>query len=347
MKLLKINNRINLRLFAALMFCLLIPQTVFSQTEKLGIVNYTPPRGMEKSARENIVAFSELDKATGKYCIITLYGATPGTGSPKGDFKREWNNLVVKTMKADANPKTEEQKDGEWTAVSGGSEVDSAELGKAVGFLTVISGSRTTVSVLAVFNDPACSTTAEQLIGSIEMDKASAPANNTAAAAPLTTAPTLDEDGALIIPLITRQLTMADLAGEWGEGDTRLATAYFSSSTGNYVGTDRVAFTSKNTITKNGGYSNDLFAIRNGKKERDITTGTISIDGRVLTIVTMNNDTKRNSTSSHVVYGWLDLPDMTIMKISINFWGREIPEQVFTNYDPKYTNAVTWIRKKK
>lgn len=177
MKALKISHRIILGLFAALTFCLFIPQTVFSQTEKLGIVNYTSPKGMDKSPRENVVAFSEVNKATGQYCIITLYGATPGTGSPQGDFKREWDNLVVKKMKADANPKADEEKDGEWTAVSGGSEVDSAELGKAVGFLTVISGFRTAVSVLAVFNDPACAGPADQLIGSIEMDKPAAPAN--------------------------------------------------------------------------------------------------------------------------------------------------------------------------
>src|SRR5688500_13149193 len=125
------TSKLILSLFVA--FCSFIPQQVFCQTEKLGIVNYTAPNGMDKLPREHLVAFSELNQATGKYCIITLYGATPGTGSPQGDFKREWNNLVVKTMKAEASPKTDEQKDGEWTAVSGGSEVES-DAGKAAGF---------------------------------------------------------------------------------------------------------------------------------------------------------------------------------------------------------------------
>lgn len=71
-------------------------QTVFGQTEKLGIVRYTPPKGMNKLPKENLVVFSELNQTTGAYCIITLYGATPGTGNPQSDFKREWNNLVVK-----------------------------------------------------------------------------------------------------------------------------------------------------------------------------------------------------------------------------------------------------------
>ena len=126
-----------------------ISQTVFGQTEKLGIVQYTPPKGMNKLPKENVVVFSELNQTTGMYCIITLYGATPGTGNPQSDFKREWNNLVVKTMKAETNPKTDEQKGDGWTAISGGSEVES-EVGKAVGFLTVISGFGKAVSVLAV-----------------------------------------------------------------------------------------------------------------------------------------------------------------------------------------------------
>ena len=50
-------------------------QTVFGQTEKLGIVQYTPPKGMNKLPKENLVVFSELNQTTGAYCVITLYGA--------------------------------------------------------------------------------------------------------------------------------------------------------------------------------------------------------------------------------------------------------------------------------
>ncbi len=337
----KSSDRIIIGLFVTLMFCLFIPQMGFCQTEKLGIVNYTPPQGWTKTPKENIVAFSHI-KQTGQFCIITLYGATNGTGNPNGDFTREWNNLVAGLMKPDENPKPDTQSAEGWTILSGGSPV-VAETGKALAFLTVISGFGNTVSILAVFNDPAYVKQVDAFIGAIEMDKPAEPAKTSVASAP----PAVDEDGNLIIPVPTRQLTISDLAGEWGEGDTRLATAYYSSNTGNYVGTDRVAFKTKHAITMNGGYLNDFFEIRNGKKLSDKTTGTISIDGRVITIIKMNNETKRNSTSSYIVYGWLDLPDMTLMKLSINFWGREIPEQVFTNYDPKYTNSVTWIRKKK
>ncbi len=68
----------------------------YAQTEKLGVVNYTPPQGMTKTSKENVVAFSQYDENTGKFFTITLYGATPGTGNAQSDFAREWNNLVVK-----------------------------------------------------------------------------------------------------------------------------------------------------------------------------------------------------------------------------------------------------------
>src|SRR5215207_2845480 len=107
MKAPKPNRQTLFCLFLTLFVCALIPQTVFCQTEKLGIVRYTPPKGWDKTAKENVVAFSEIDQTTGSFCIITLYGATPGTGKPETDFKREWDNLVVKPLKAEANPETQ------------------------------------------------------------------------------------------------------------------------------------------------------------------------------------------------------------------------------------------------
>lgn len=85
-----------------------LPNTTFCQTDKLGIVKYTSPAGMTKLPKDNVIAFSQFDQASGKFCIITLYGATPGTGNAKSDFAREWNNLVVKTFTtAETSPKTD------------------------------------------------------------------------------------------------------------------------------------------------------------------------------------------------------------------------------------------------
>ncbi|MGH9901084.1 MAG: OB-fold protein [Pyrinomonadaceae bacterium] len=163
--------RLSLSLFVLTVAGLFVPPTAFCQTEKLGIVNYTPPEGWKKTPRENIVAFSELNETTGAFCIITLYGATPGTGNPNSDFTREWNNLVVKTLAAEANPKTETEAADGWTAIAGGAAVEF-QGSKSVAFLTVFSGFGKTVSVLGVFNDESYMTQLAAFAGSIELDKA-------------------------------------------------------------------------------------------------------------------------------------------------------------------------------
>jgi hypothetical protein len=153
-----------------MVFFLLIPQTASCQTEKLGIVKYTPPPGWNKTPKENVVAFSNVNQTTGGFCIITLYGATPSTGNPQSDFTREWNNLVVKPLNAKANPKTETEATDGWTAIAGGAPIEF-QGGKTFAFLTVFSGFGKTVGVLGVLNDQACSTQLQAFVAGMDIDK--------------------------------------------------------------------------------------------------------------------------------------------------------------------------------
>jgi len=321
-------------LLLTLAFVCLASATAFGQTEKLGIVSYTPPAGMTKTLKENVVAFSEYNAATSKYCIITIYGATAGTGTASGDFKREWNNLVVKQMTTElADPKTDTSAADGWTVTAGGSSVTS-EAGTALAFLTVISGTGTTVSILAVFNDPAYVSRVDSFVSGIDLDKPAASANVTAPAPPQI------QNGRLVVPLPTRQLTIADFAGEWGEDASRISTTYVDRSSGAYRGTDNLSFKSKMKITGTGGYANDFYAIRNGKMEKDYTTGSIRVNGRVLSIV-------QKGTAKYVIRGWLELPDMTIMVVCGPWFDeQEIPESIFTNPDQGTNLNNTWVRKK-
>ncbi|HLA94827.1 MAG TPA: hypothetical protein VK612_03835 [Pyrinomonadaceae bacterium] len=124
-------------LLAPLVF--LFATSSFGQVEKLGIVQYTPVSGWTKTPKENVVAFSRMDQSAGTFCIITLYGATPGTGTSQGDFTREWNNLVVTTFAKADKPTTETSNSEGWTIQAGGAAVEG-DLGKAAAFLTVIRG---------------------------------------------------------------------------------------------------------------------------------------------------------------------------------------------------------------
>ncbi len=316
-----------LGLLIAQIFCLVIPSAIFGQTEKLGIVQYTSPRGWKKTPKENVVAFSELNETTGRFCIITLYGATPGTGNPQKDFTREWNNLVVTTLGAAANPTTETQDVEGWTAVAGGAAVDF-QGSKAVAFLTTLSRDGTTISVLGVFNDESYLAQLAAFSGSLDIQQAVA-----VAAAPQANNAQVDVAGAV------RQLTVADLAGEWGE-TAGFSTTYVDRYTGTYAGTDSLHFRNKMTITRNGGYANNFFAIQNGKKIIDNTTGTVTIDGRVLLI-------KEKNTAKYVIRGWLELTDMTVLTVCGPWYNDDvIPEAIFTNPDQGANLNKNWIRKK-
>ncbi len=318
-------------------FCLIVPNAVFGQTEKLGIINYNAPKGWTKTLKGNVVAFTDYNQATNSFCIITLYGATPGSGNPATDFTSEWNNLVVKNMKTEANPQTDEQKDGDWTAISGGGQVET-DAGKALGFLTVISGFGKKVSILAVFNNPEYVKQVDAFIGSIEMDKTvSAQTNNKVTPAQTT----LDSDGNLVIPEPTRQLTLDDLVGEWGDNPGRISTTYVNRSDGSYAGTDSLHFTSKWTFSANGNWTNDFFEVRNGKKLSDVSSGTMTITGRVIFM-------KRNkSITKYVIRGWLELPEMTILKVAGPWYDdQEIPEKMFNDFSESSRFILTskWVR---
>lgn len=166
-------------------------------------------------------------------------------------------------------------------------------------------------------------------------DSAAIPAADSAAAPP-----TLDSDGKLVIPPLARQLTIADLAGEWEENSGLISTRYVYRDTGSHAGSDHLAYRNKMTIDKNGGYTNDFFEVRNGKALRDITTGTVTIVGRVLSI-------KEKGVTKWVIRGWLELPDMTVLKV-VGPWenDQEIPENIFTNPKQGENLATIWVRKK-
>jgi hypothetical protein len=163
--------KLSFSLVVLMIVCLNSSQTVFCQTESLGIVQYTPPKGWTKSTNGNVVAFSEINRTTGIFCILTLYGASPGTGNPLSDFKREWNSRVVQPLNAEPSPKTETQQVDGATVIAGGAAIEF-QGSKALAFLTVISSGRTTISILGVFNDESYVAQLSAFSSSIELTKA-------------------------------------------------------------------------------------------------------------------------------------------------------------------------------
>jgi hypothetical protein len=327
--------------FVGAIISLFVSQAVMAQTEKLGLVQYTPPKGWAKSAKEHAVVFSEIDQAAGRFCFITLYSAGPSTGDPKSDFAREWNARVVQPWSGEANPKTETTPDNGWTVIAGGAFIDFSG-NKAFALLTVISGFGKTVSVLGIFNDNSYLGPLQAFVEKMDIDKTN---TATADAAPTNTAqapvPALQYDayGHLLIPPPTRQLTLADLAGQWGESEG-INVRYVDRYSGTYAGADSLHYRSKMTFTAEGGYYDDFYAIQNGKMIKEKTDGSVSINGRVLMI-------KNRNLSKYVIRGWLELPNMTIMEVCGPWYNDDvIPNEIFTNPAQGANLDKKWARKK-
>ena len=177
MKELKLTRKITSVLFATVVFCLFLPQTTFCQTEKLDIVEYTPPKGWTKTPKDGAVAYSYINQSKTGFCVITLYASTASAGSPAQDFTRAWNELVVKPYKAEANPKTEMQSSDGWQAIVGGAEIEEQGT-KAYAILSVFSGFGKAVNLLAFFNDESVVAQLDAFTQSIKLDKPTAAANS-------------------------------------------------------------------------------------------------------------------------------------------------------------------------
>lgn len=322
---------------AVLGFVLLTTNAVIGQVEKLGEISYTPVKDWVRSSKDHAVVFSTIDQKAGTFCFITLYAAGASEGSPQKDFAREWKARVVDPWRGEASPKTATEPDNGWTAIAGGTQIDF-QGNKAFAFLTVVSGFGKTVSILGILNDDSYLLPLQAFVEKIDIDKT---ITSTVASANSASSTTLqyDDFGRLIIPLPTRQLTLTDLAGNWGEAES-LNLRYVDRVTGRYAGADSITYKSKMTFTADGGFYDDFYAIQNGKLIKEKTTGSIGINGRILFI-------KQRNISKYVIRGWLELPDMTILEVCGPWYDDDvIPAEIFTNPVQGANLNRKWSRKK-
>ena len=157
-------------LFIAQVLCLSFPQIVFCQTETLDIIQYAPPKGWTKTPKEAVMVFSDINKSTNGFCILTVYSSTASAGSPQQDFANEWNELVIKPFKAGGTPQTETHTEGGWTSVAGAAQIET-EAGKSYVIMTVLSGYGKTASVCALFNDQSYLPQLDAFMASIKLNK--------------------------------------------------------------------------------------------------------------------------------------------------------------------------------
>ncbi len=300
------NKAISLTTIAILLFLcgLFVPETIFCQTETLEGVQYTPPKGWTKTPKEGAAVYTIINKTTNAFCLFTIYGSSPSAGTPSQDFAKEWDNLVVKPFKAQANPKTETQTAPEgWQGTAGGAEIEMSEGIKAIALLTVFTGFGKKASVLTIFNDQSYLAQMQTFLDGIKLDKTQVASNPP----PPTSAPASeksleyydfdpfpDKQGVQpqkpLIGGIRKKIAMADLAGTWEIGGASVQT-YVSSSTQQYQSAS--FFGKKYVIRANGTFDSKFQGRASNTTIRETDSGTIILSGGFITMKSNTNPAMR------------------------------------------------------
>jgi hypothetical protein len=310
-------SKIVLGLFIAQALYLFAAQPIFSQTETLDIVQYTPPQGWVKTVKEGAVTYTAVNKTTNAFCILTVYVSSASAGSMQKDFADEWNRAVVKPFKADANPKTQTQTTPEgWQATVGAAPIELEGGSKAAALLTVFSGFEKTMSILVIFNDEAYLAQAGALIDGIKLDKTKALAQ-TAPPMQSNPSPTTQIDPFPDKPhvqpqkplagLLKQSITMADLVGTWDNGAASVTT-YVDSSSGNYAGTDTTFFTENYTIKPDGTFDHRFQGRTGNHTVREVASGTITLSGAYI-LVKFTAGESKGSVYKYQFVAFMTLPN--------------------------------------
>jgi len=286
----KIGRPILVTFAAAL--CLFAGVNAFAQEETFDAATFVPPKGWARTAKPGVVIFSEKDKA-GHFCLLMVYAAIPSAGSAKSDFASRWNDLVTKPFNGGPTPQTETRSEQGWTAVTGGSQIDSDGT-KAAVILTVYTGYGKAVAILSLLNDQSYIATLDAFNTGLKLDKAA----GSAVGPQKTSSGASDPDFTDIDPFpdqpgyqpqkpltgkLKKYVTPADLVGKWESGAASVES-YYSSSTGNYSGTNTVFYGETYTINSKGIFEKTFAGRANNHTVREKDSGTATLSGSFLTL---------------------------------------------------------------
>jgi len=280
---------------------LAVPLANYSQTETLDGVQYIPPPGWSKTPKQGAVIFSDIDKTTNAFCILTVYGETASLGNARRDFAVKWNEWAVRSYGTESNPPTDLQSTAEgWQVVSAASQVNFQGV-KAVAVLTVVSGFGKVAGVLAIFNDQAYLPKLQAFLETVKLDKTVAAVQtpdpkseqgiDAQANDPFPTQPGYAPQKPLS-GILKPTITIADLAGTWDSGAGSVQT-YIDSYTGNYAGTNTSFFGEKYVIHADGTFEY-LFVGRSGNRTvRETDGGTVILGGGYITLKFKGRDARK------------------------------------------------------
>ena len=278
-------NASKIILAAFIAYCVLfLPQAIFGQTETLDIIQYTPPKGWTKTAKEGIVVYTDTNQTTNAFCLLTINPTISSASTPQQDFVNAWSSFVVKPFKAPANPPTNTGTDRDgWQVTSGAAKIEMNG-GNSYAVLSVISGFGKTTSVLAIYNDQSYAMQLDAFMQSITLDKTKA----SASASPPSQIPDPFPDRPGYVPqkplsgTLKASITMADLVGTWDHASGSVQT-YIDSNTGDYSHTNTTFYGESYSIKSDGTFQYKFAGRSMNNTVRESDSGTVMLSGSFIT----------------------------------------------------------------
>src|SRR5688500_5858594 len=109
-------------------------------SETFDIATFQSPKNWHKRASESSIQFSTEDKATGIYCLITLFKSIPGSGDSKENFNIAWEKVVKGVVNVSTAPQMAPSNNREDWALEAGFGPFEKGGEKGVALLYTISG---------------------------------------------------------------------------------------------------------------------------------------------------------------------------------------------------------------
>lgn len=157
----------------SLIICFLsFPTSSVAQTlETFDIATFQPPTGWNRQAGQSAIQFSTEDKASGAYCLITLFKSVPGLDDSKQNFAAAWQTIVMEAVNVSTAPQMQPSNIPEgWKAEMGSApfEKDGA---KGVAVLVTVSGHGKMVNALVLTNTQAYEQAITAFLESVSLKK--------------------------------------------------------------------------------------------------------------------------------------------------------------------------------
>ncbi len=139
--------------------------------ETFDIATFKSPKGWNKQAGQSSLQLSTEDKASGAYCLITLFKSIPGTDDSKANFDAAWETVVKGAVNVSTAPQmVNPTADDGWEAQSGVAAFEKDGT-KGIAMLVTISGYGKMVNVLVLTNTDAYQQTISDFLGSATLKK--------------------------------------------------------------------------------------------------------------------------------------------------------------------------------